>query len=464
MLNGQAIWDLIAAHLCLEVSDHIMAQVATERLSYQKIIDTWWPLAFSWLLMSIEIPALSAVIARLADPEINLAAYGGVVYPLALIIEAPIIMLLSASTALSRHSQAYKRIWHFMMVTSAVLTSIHILVAFTPLYYWVVRSLIGVPNEIVEPARVGLMIMTPWTWAIAYRRFQQGVMIRFGYSRSVGAGTIIRLATGGLVLLVGYLIQSLPGVVVGAMAQALGVISEAIYAGWRVRGVLKYDLTKAVVDQPLSWRSFFDFYIPLALNSLIFLIWQPIGSAALSRMPYALSSLAVWPVLSGFIFLLRSFGMAMNEVVVALLDQPGASIRLRQFSTRLALVITTLQLGLAVTPLAGLYFRTVSGLTADLAELARLGFWIALPLPAVTVFQSWYQGVLLFSRRTRGVPESVMIFLVAVLLFLSAGVVWGQATGLYVLLTGFVLANLAQLSWLWYRSRTAVKQLRDRDV
>ncbi len=446
-----------------EIPVHLITHTTTERLSYRRIYDTWWPLAFSWLLMSVEIPALSAVVARLTDPAINLAAYGGIVYPLALIIEAPIIMLLSASTALSRHPQAYQRIWRFMMMTGAVLTGLHILIAFTPLYYWVVRGVIGVPEEIVEPARTGLMIMVPWTWAIAYRRFQQGVMIRFGYARAVGVGTIVRLAAGGLVLLAGILIQTIPGVVVGASAQALGVVSEAVYAGWRVQGVLRRELVNAPVDQPLTWPAFFSFYLPLALNSLIFLIWQPIGSAALSRMPEALVSLAVWPVLSGLIFLMRSFGMAMNEVVVALLDQPGASIRLRQFSIRLALAITALQLGLAVTPLAGLYFQNISGLPSELAELARPGFWIGLPLAAATVFQSWFQGALLHSKRTRGVPESVVVFLAAVVLVLGAGVAWGQVTGLYVLMVGFVLANLAQLGWLWFRSRAVLARLRERD-
>jgi len=39
----------------------------------------------------VALPLLSAVIARLPDPKVHLAAYGGVVFPLALIIEAPII-------------------------------------------------------------------------------------------------------------------------------------------------------------------------------------------------------------------------------------------------------------------------------------------------------------------------------------------------------------------------------------
>ena len=60
--------------------------------------------------MSIELPAINAIVARLMNPEISLAAYGGVVYPIALIIEAPVIMLLAASTALSRDWDSYKRL------------------------------------------------------------------------------------------------------------------------------------------------------------------------------------------------------------------------------------------------------------------------------------------------------------------------------------------------------------------
>ena len=51
-------------------------------LRMRQVMLSWWPLAGSWLLMGIEMPAVSAVIARLADPTINLAAFGGIVFPL----------------------------------------------------------------------------------------------------------------------------------------------------------------------------------------------------------------------------------------------------------------------------------------------------------------------------------------------------------------------------------------------
>jgi len=188
-----------------------MMKIFNVSVQQKKIIKIWFPLAASWLLMGVEMPVISAVMARLENPEISLATHGGIVFPLALIIEAPIIMLLSASTALSKDWDSYQKIFRFMMIMGASLTVLHLLVAFTPLYDFVVVELMGVPEEIIESGRMGLRFMLPWTWSIAYRRFQQGVMIRFGHSQAVGVGTIVRLCTDVVVLGTGLLIGSIPG-------------------------------------------------------------------------------------------------------------------------------------------------------------------------------------------------------------------------------------------------------------
>lgn len=432
------------------------------KLTYRQIVKTWWPLAFSWLLMSLEMPMLSAVIARLENPEINLAAYGGIVFPLSLIIESPVIMLLPASVALSRHKQAYQIIWRYMMGAGLLLTGLHALVAFTPLYFTVVQGLIGAPDEIIAPARVGLMLMLPWTWSIGYRRFQQGVLIRNGFSGAVGTGTLVRLASVSLVLGVGYATRLLPGVAVGALAQGLGVIGEAVYAGIRVRPVLRDKLGNEPVSEHLTWRAFADFYIPLALTSLITLLWQPVGSAALSRMPGALNSLAAWPVVSGLIMLLRSPGIAYNETVVALLDKEEGWLRLHRFTAWMAAAVTAIHLLVGATPLSEIYFARISAIPAGLVELSKSAFWMALPLPALGVMQSWFQGAILVGRRTRGVPESVVAFFATALLVLGGGVATGRWIGLYVGISGFVMANFSQMAWLWFRSRPVLEQLRAR--
>jgi hypothetical protein len=414
--------------------------------------------------MSLELPALSAVVARLPDPAINLAAYGGIVFPLALIIESPIIMFLAASTALSKDWASFARLRRYVHTISAVLTALHILVAFTPLFDFVIRGILGAPPEIVEPARLGFRIMVPWTWSIAFRRFHQGVLIRFNRSRSVGTGTLVRLGANLLVLFIGFSLGNVPGIVVATSAVAVGVVAEAVYIGLAVQPVLRGALKQAPAVSPiLTRRSFLVFYLPLILTSLLTLLVQPIGSAALSRMPLALESLAVWPVMSGLIFMFRSLGMAFNEVVVALLDDPGSWKALRRFTLLLSSLTTLVLVLVVATPLAGLWFGDLSGLPENLVNIALQAFWLSLPLPALSVLQSWYQGSLLHSRKTRVITESVVVFLVVCAALLAGGVAWGRLPGLQVGWGAFSLATLTQTIWMWLRSRPVLRQLAHRD-
>jgi hypothetical protein len=442
-----------------------MPPLPTEPLTLRRIARTWWPLAGSWLLIAAEMPTASAAVARLANPEIHLAAYGGIVMPLALIVEAPIIMLLSASTALSRDWASYRRLRSFMLWAGAGLTALHLAIALTPLYYVVARQIIGAPPEILEPGRLGLVIMAPWSWAIANRRFNQGVLIRFDQSRSVALGTLFRFGGLALGLAAGILLGALPGVAVAAGAVILGVVSESLFIGWRVRPIVRDRLLAAPAVQPaLTWRGFAVFYVPLVMTAMLMLGSQPVVSAALSRMPLPIESLAAWTVMGGLLFMLESLGLALNEVVVALLDEPGSSGALRRFTTLLAGVATGIILILAVTPLSRTWFGAVAGLAPPLADLARRSLWLALPIPGLAVLHSWFQGALLHSRRTRAITEAMIIFIVVDVLILGAGVVLARWPGLPVGLTAMTAGLGLQTAWLWWRSRPALRAVRARDA
>ncbi len=65
------------------------------------------------------------------------------------------------------------------------------------------------------------------------------MLIRFGHSLAVGVGTLVRLSADGLVLAIGYLVGSVPGIVVASIAIVVGVFFEALYVGIRVRPVLR---------------------------------------------------------------------------------------------------------------------------------------------------------------------------------------------------------------------------------
>ena len=406
--------------------------------------------------MGIELPLVSAVMARLADPDIHLAAYGGFVFPVSLIVEAPIIMLLAASTALGKDVASYRLMHRFMMISGLVLTALHAALAFTPLFDLVLVPLLDPPAGVIEPARIGLRIMLPWTWTIAYRRFHQGLLIRFGHSGAVGVGTAVRLATVSTVAFTGLALASLPGVVVATLAIAAGVTAEAIYTGLRSRPIVAGPLRQADPVRPaLDGRSFADFYVPLALTSLLLLLVQPMGAAAISRMPEALASLAAWPVVNGLLFLFRSVGYAYSEVVVSLMDEPGAEEALARFTVILAVGTGVATLAIAATPAAELWFGTVSGLRPRLVELARSAFWIGMLWAPLDVFRNYLQGRLVHARRTRGISESVGIFLLVSGALLAGGVAVQPGEGLVVAMVAFVSGTLAQIVWLLHRLRGA---------
>jgi hypothetical protein len=291
------------------------------------------------------------------------------------------------------------------------------------------------------------------------------VLIRFGHSRVVGLGTALRLCADGLVLAMGYLSGVVPGIAVASSAIAAGVVTEAVYVGLCVRPVLRDQLWPAAqVEQPLTLHSFLQFYTPLAITALLNMVVQPLISASLSRMPNALDSLAVWSVVSGFVFMLRSASYAYNEVVIALLDEPRAVCNLRRFANLMAVLTSAILLAIAVTPLAAFWFGQVSALNSRLVMLARAGLWIALPIPALDALQSWYRGTIVHSRRTGAITEAVVIFLFAHGVILLSGIVCGQVTGLYIGLAAYGAGMLAQMIWLQWRSRPVMQALQARDV
>jgi hypothetical protein len=169
--------------------------------------------------------------------------------------------------------------------------------------------------------------------------------------------------------------------------------------------------------------------------------------------------LAAWPVVNGLAFTVRSLGFAFNEVVVSLLERPGAAPALQRFAWGIAIAGTLILGILAATPLSSAYFAEVSALPAGLQALASRALWLLVPLPAITALQSLYQGALVHHRRTRAVTESVLVFLFVSVLVQGTGVALQRWTGLYVALAALVAANAAQLGWLWFRGRHAYVSL-----
>lgn len=414
----------------------------------------WYPLWLSWLAMALENPVTTAFISRMPNSTFHLAALAGIVIPISFLIEGPVISWLSASTALIRGRHSYRQYYTYMMWMGAILSVLHGITAFTPVYDLVIVKILGLPEEIREPGRMGLRIMLPWTWVIGYRRFHQGLLIRFGRSHSISAGTAIRIVSATFFLLLFSTTTSLSGIEVGTGSIVLGVIAEAIYIRKRAQTILSSSqFASAEQESALNARQFMNFYMPLALTSILDFVIFPISSAGISRMPEAVLSFAAFQVTYGLLFVFRTPANALTEVTIAKLDYQGGSNALSSFSRILSVILGLTLTSFLLTPFSELVFVSLLGLSESVINLVYVAMWIGLLHVVLAPIKESYKGRLIHSHFTRPVTESTIIHILVFCSILCVGVYLSSFAGIVVVLFGRSIAVLFETGWLKYRYR-----------
>lgn len=421
------------------------------KLGTRAILLFWAPLAATWLMMAAEGPFLAAVIARLADPKFNLAAHG-VAFAFAILIEAPVIMLMSAATALVEDSTSYRKLRNFANVLNLGTTVALLVLLLPPVYDLLARDALGLPAPVADLSRQALWFYLPWPAAIGARRFFQGVLIRSGRTRLVAVGTLIRLgsmAGAALLLAIG---TDLPGAAVGGAALSCGVVVEAVVARWMARRDIRALL--ATPRPPggaphLTYGAIAGFYVPLALTSLIGLAVQPMLTFFMGRAPAPVESLAVFPVVNSLGFLFRSLGLAWQDAAIALLGRDREHLgELGRFTALLGVGATAGLAAIVFTPLAVVWFETISGLSPDLSRFAYAPARLTVPVVALSVVLSFERAILMKMRRTHPITVATGLEVAVIAAAFVAGA-WGFGwIGVTAAFAAFVVGRVASTAYL----------------
>jgi len=431
----------------------------TAERTQKSIFLFWLPLAATWIMMSAEGPFLAAIIARLADPRFNLAAYG-VAFAFALLIEAPVIMIMSASAALTEDRLSFLRLRNFIYALNGLVTVVQLLLLIPAVFNTIMLDLIAVPEEVARLTYWALWLLLPWPGAIGYRRFYQGLLIRDGHTRLVALGTVVRLtvmATTGLAL---FFLLRPPGALVGAASLTMGVLAEALASRIMARESVRR-LPESTAKEELTYRRIVTFYYPLALTSLIGLAAQPMMTFFMGRAAFPLESLAVFPVVVSLNFLFRSMGLSFQEVAIV---QMGAGFEhfrsLARFAFVLALSASGVLALVAFTPLADFWFVTVSGLDPELAEFALLPTAILVPIPFMSVLLSFQRAMMVTSRRTRAITVATALEVGGIALFFPL-LGWKMGmVGVTAAAIAIILGRMASNSFLMIPCKRALDSAR----
>jgi hypothetical protein len=331
-----------------------------------------------------------------------------------MLAEAPVIMLMSAATALVDDATSLRRLRTFTFGLIAAVTCGMVLMLLPPVYGFVMRDLLALPEEVAGRTYVALWILLPWPGAIGYRRFYQGLLIRDGRPRLVAYGTVLRLTAMATTAIVLFATLSLPGAWVGAAALAAGVTAEAAASRWMARDTVRRlaAMPEAAPDEhpPLGYGEITRFYYPLALTSLIGLAVQPLLTFFMGRAPSPIESLAVFPVVNSLGFVFRSLGLSFQEVSIALMGKRHEHAReLGRFAVTLGIASSAGLALVALTPLSGFWFHGISGLSPELTAFAIRPTIILIPIPLLSVLLSYQRGILVVGHRTRPLTWATVI-------------------------------------------------------
>ena len=405
----------------------------TSRLTNKRILLFWLPLESTWLMMALESSLLSAIIARMAAPKFNLAAYG-VAFSFILVVEAPILMIISAATALVKDRDSFIKMQRFTFALIGIITLIMGVALLPVFFHFLTKRLIGLPENVAGLTYGAVLILIPVPWAIGIRRFYQGILIRHNQTRYVALGTAIRLASIIITGLGLFHFSNLNGASVGSSVLAIAVVLEAVssrfMAGSIVKGFLMESKPQELFKDVLTYRAIFKFYLPLALTSLLALGVQPAVTFFVGKSRMAIESLAVLPVIHGLIFIFMSCGLSFHEASIALIGNRNRNYKeLRNFALILSLVTVGLLACFGFTPLSHFWFRMVSGLSVELTQFALTPVKLLTIMPGIWLLLTFQRSILVSARHTGPITWATGLELMIVLVSLFVAIRYFDAIG-----------------------------------
>lgn len=398
-------------------------------------------------MMSIEGPFLTALIARLGEPEFNLAAYG-VAFAFALMIEAPVIMMLSASTALVKTRTSFLKLKNFTLAINIAATVIMLLISIPQIFSFIGIDLMKLPQEISELTNYAIMILIPWPAAIGYRRFYQGILIRNKLTKRVAYGTFVRLCAMTTTAFILFFSKT-SGVIVGATALSTGVIAEAIATRLMASRIVKKVSANNEFEE-ISYAEIWKFYFPLAMMAFISLGIHPVVTYFVGRAKMPIESLALLPVINSLVFIFRSVGLSYQEVALALLRTYDDYKILKRFAYALATSSVALLAMISLTPLSEIWLINVSGLATEIARLGYLPLMIYTIFPSLTVLIGFQRSILMYGKRTTPISTATIIEVGLMCLMLLWAINFTEWVGVTAAVIGYTLGRIGANIYLMF--------------
>ncbi len=172
-------------------------------LSYGYILRFFWPLALIMAVQGFSRPLINVFVSR-ADGGAQALAVLTVVYPLGHLPYAWLNEMRALPTAFREYEGSLARILRFAISCGLLVFAVMVLLYWTPLSRYILRTLIGVEEALAEPARVPLMLFAFFPLAVMVRAYLHGVGLLEHRTRALAPSGPARVAA----ILVGFVVET----------------------------------------------------------------------------------------------------------------------------------------------------------------------------------------------------------------------------------------------------------------
>lgn len=356
--------------------------------------------------MALGEPLQTTTLVRLDEPRLSLAAMG-IVKAVAHFLESPIIMILHASTALSKGPRSRLSLWRFVLVMIAVCTSVFLFINLQPVYMWVMHVLFAADARTAQTARPAMLLMVLWPGLIAWRRYFQGMMIQAGQGEWLGLASVGRLVAFSMLLGLGFS-QDAPGAVVASRALVGGILTEALLAQYFAH---RSGATRAPTEQdpalPQSVKDVSAYYFPLASTMLVVWGGRALLVALVARSVDGPVALASWPAAWGFCILLANSTRMVQQIIIAQAERVETALLLR-FAGCAGLICSLVLTTLAFTSLGGQVLLGLLGGQTELYDSALPVVRLGCLLPVLVAMQNALQGFCIAASKNWRVQQATL--------------------------------------------------------
>jgi hypothetical protein len=365
------------------------------------------PLSLSDVTMAYGDPMMTTTLAHLPDAQNNLAAVN-IAKSLAIFFESPIIMILHAANALAGSQDSRKALWRFTLLVGGGLTFLLSLLGLPIIFNFVGVSLLGIPSAMLATVSQVLLLMGGWPFAIAWRRYFQGLLIYHGQSRAVAKASIFRLFTLALVLTGGFFLPITGGILAG-FALISGVIVEAIAVTIFAR--LSGAILPPQIEQPNLPRNLtqvWKFYLPLANSMMVVWGGRAILISILARAEDATIAIAAWSAAWGLVLVIANSTRMVQQMVIKYRHQVSDK-QLLTFAMSVGAACSSLLLLMSLTPIGDRIVQSFIGNDLTLAKSIKPVLLICAIVPLFVALQNAIQGFLVSENRTGHVNLSTWL-------------------------------------------------------